>query len=231
MRYIAIFLVIANLSYFGWHLMFPTPPLPATTATPRPLLNQGLVLLSEFQAQAQALAAEEEAASDYCYVVGDFNTLADANEFRARLTALGFGTDLLSDVNPSTSQYQVYLAPAPSREAATLNLEQLSAQLATQAVQVDTYLITRGPLENAIALGVYAQLANAQRVQEVVSALGYVTEIAEIPQSSGPSQLVLVKPGFAPLDVAEWLDFAGDRPDLTYSENLCETIAQGVQFP
>ena len=127
--------------------------------------------------------------------------------------------------------YRVYLPPASNREIATITLDGLSERLVGENLQVETYLITRGLLENAVALGVFPVLEDALRIRDQVAGLGYLVEIEEIPQSTGALQLVLAKPDFTPLDVAEWLEFAGDRPDLTYSENLCETIAQGAQFP
>jgi len=170
MRYIVIFLIFANIAYFGWQLAFPAPPLPATVAAPRPLLNQGLVLLSEFNEQAAANASaqaiEQAAAARHCYLAGDFPSLDDANIFQQRLVAAGHRAQLNMAGEPLDPRYRVYLPPASSREIATITLDGLSERLASQGLQIETYVITRGPLENAIALGVISRHEVAASVRD-----------------------------------------------------------------
>lgn len=231
MRYIVVTLLIVNLAYFSWHLYFPTIALPADSTISRPLLNQGLVLLSEFNEQAAEIGVVEAAPSKLCYLVGDFNSIDEADNFIDHVEIRGYLAELNPEGENSPPQYRAYLPPATNRELATITLDRLRGQLADQNLQVETYLITRGSLENAVALGVYSEIAETLRISSQLAGLGYNVEVEEIPMTSGPYQLVLAKVGFGALDIAEWLEFAGDRPDLTYSENLCEVIAQGVQFP
>lgn len=231
MRYIVMFLIVANLGYFGWQIYFPSESFPAVAAEPRPLLKQGLLLLHEFNTQSANLAQAQTHAARPCYLVGDFNGIDDVNSFLQRIAAIGYRAELHLAGEVLPPSYRVYLPPASNREIATITLDGLSERLVVENLQVETYLITRGLLENAVALGVFPVLEDALRIRDQVAGLGYLVEIEEIPQSTGALQIVLAKPDFTPLDVAEWLEFAGDRPDLTYSENLCETIAQGAQFP
>ena len=231
MRYIVVTLLIVNLAYFSWHLYFPSIALPADSAISRPLLNQGLVLLSEFNEQAPEIGVVEAAPSKLCYLVGDFNSIDEANNFINHVEIRGYLAELNPEGENSPPQYRAYLSPATNRELATITLDRLRGQLAAQSLQVETYLITRGSLENAVALGVYSEMAETVRISSQLAGLGYNVKVEEIPMTSGPYQLVLAKVDFSTLDIAEWLEFAGDRPDLTYSENLCEVIAQGIQFP
>lgn len=230
MRYIVIFLLVTNLGYFGWQLYSPMPPLPADEAAPRPLLNQGLILLREFNQQSEALE-EGALTARVCHLVGDFSSVDDANSFLNLIESMAYLGELHLAGEPLPPLYRVYLPPASSREIATITLDGLSERLSRESLQVETYLITRGLLENAVALGVFSELESAREVRDQVTGLGYAVEIEEIPRSTGAPQLVMAKVDFTPLDIAEWLEFAGDRPDLSYSEILCETIAQGVQFP
>ena len=71
----------------------------------------------------------------------------------------------------------------------------------------------------------------ADLVQTQVSELGFRSEIEEIPRSNGEIQVVLRPPNSDQVDTAEWLELSDDRPNLTRTENLCETIAQASQFP
>ncbi|MGI9249799.1 MAG: hypothetical protein ACR2PR_01185 [Pseudohongiellaceae bacterium] len=53
MRYIVVFLVIFNVAYLGWSY-FSAPPEPQQPPDPaRPLLNTGLMLVSEYQAEQE----------------------------------------------------------------------------------------------------------------------------------------------------------------------------------
>ena len=56
MRYIVVFLLIANLSYLGWIYASRQQPVGVAPAPPQPLLNTGLTLLREYEAGASAAA-------------------------------------------------------------------------------------------------------------------------------------------------------------------------------
>ena len=98
-------------------------------------------------------------------------------------------------------------------------------------MEIETYLITRGLLENGIALGVFSEQASAQNTQSRVLQLGYPAEIEEIPRSTGEIRVQLQVLEQEALENPAWLELTGDRTGLSIVENLCETIAQGTQFP
>jgi hypothetical protein len=132
---------------------------------------------------------------------------------------------------PLDPQYRVYIVPASSRNVATITLDGVSERLAAADLQVETYLITRGLLENGIGLGVFAAEDGAVAVMGQVTELGYDVEIEEIPRSEGEIQVWLRPPDSGQVGDSKWLDLSADRPYLTRTENLCETIAQATQFP
>lgn len=225
MRYIAIFLLLANVGYFAW-LRYDDTPLPAPiSSTPRPLLNSGLTLVSEFQEELALRPALS------CFTIGQFNAIDDASSFIAELGQIVFQADISLQGEPLSSQYRVFLPPASSRGIATITLDSVSESISAAELEIETYLITRGTLENGIALGVFGEQQTAELTQNRVIELGFAAEIEEIPRSTGE---ILVRLQVLQDDVSEnpaWLDLAVDRPDLTIAENLCETIAQGTQFP
>lgn len=225
MRYIAIFLVLANIGYFGWARFVADPVTLPEPNAPRPLLNSGITLISEFQEQQAAQPGLS------CFTVASFASTDDANSFIAELGATANDARLSLSGDPLSSQYRVYLPPASSRGIATITLDGLSESLALSQLQVESYLITRGPLENGIALGVYSERESAEDTQIAVQGLGYAPQIEEIPRSTGEIQVQLQILELDALENPVWLDLAADRPDLTITENLCETIAQGSQFP
>lgn len=225
MRYIAIFLLLANIGYFAW-VRFGAQPQPLSPPqAPRPLLNTGLTLVSEFQEQ---LAARPQLR---CFTVASFDTNDDASSFIAQFAEIAFDARLHLTGEPLSSQYRVFLPPASSRGIATITLDSLSDSLLEAQMQIETYLITRGPLENGIALGVFGERDNAEAALAAVQSLGFAPQIEEIARSSGEIQVRLQMLEQDVSENPEWLDLTLDRPDLTITENVCETIAQGTQFP
>lgn len=229
MRYIALFLLLLNLVYFGWNLSRPAPE-PVVEPQSRPLLNTGLTLLSEFEADSELQARLNALASRQCSGVSGLSTLDEANEFMAQARAAGLEAALELQGEALESQYRLYLPPASSRSIATITLDGLAERLQQAELEIDSYLITRGLLENAIALGVYEDLSRAQDVRASVAALGYAPEIEEIPRSTGEIRVWLRHPEAERVTEAEWLDLTAERPDLSRSENLCETLVQAPQF-
>ena len=119
----------------------------------------------------------------------------------------------------------------PNRSLATRKLDSVSAAVEAAQLQVETYLITRGPLSEGVGLGVFIDAEEAGLVQSQLSELGYMPEIEEIPRSMGEIQVLLRSLNSNQVEGPEWLELSDDRPDLTLTENLCETIAQASQFP
>jgi hypothetical protein len=230
MRYIVISLLLANFAYFGWNQYYQTPPTAVPVTENLPLLNTGLMLVSEFEAQQQELTAPIQA--PVCSIIANFPSVDDAYGFIARFRDAEFGALLNLTGEALPSQFRVYIPPLSSRTlATTITLEGLSAAITDAGLQVETYLITRGSLTNGIALGVFAQRDSAEIVISQLETLGYSAEIQEIPLSTGDIQVLLRHPVPSAINEAQWLDLSSDRPYLTVTENLCETIAQGLQFP
>lgn len=225
MRYIAIFLLLANIGYFAWVRYAAEPVASPIPAAPRPLLNSGLTLVSEYEAQLAARPALS------CFTLGSFNSTDDASSFIAELGDVIYASDVHLTGESLSSQYRVYLPPASSRGIATITLDSLSESLVAAELEIESYLITRGIFENGIALGVYAELDDAQAARNAVQGLGYAPQIEEIPRSTGEIQVQLQLQERYLSENPRWLELAAYRPDLTITENLCETIAQGSQFP
>ena len=230
MRYIAIFLLVANIGYFIW-AQTRTPQEELIAREPRDLLNTGLMLVSEFKEQAVAVALENAEDLTKCSFINGFSTVVDANGFILMAQERNLGALLNITGDPLPSQYRVFLPPAGNRFLATRVLDEVSEAISNAQLEVESYLITRGPLTEGVGLGVFTDKLAADLVQTQVSELGFRSEIEEIPRSNGEIQVVLRPPNSDQVDTAEWLELSDDRPNLTRTENLCETIAQASQFP
>ena len=225
MRYIAIFLLVANIGYFSWVRYAAKPIVPRVISAPRPLLNSGLTLISEYEAQLAAQPALN------CFTIGDFSTMDDASSFIAEMGEAAFASNVVLSGDPLSLQYRVFLPPASSRGIATIALDALSDGLIAADIESEIYLITGGMLENGIALGVFSELGDAQALRYEVQGLGYAPQIEEIPRSTDEIQVQLQVLEQFVLENLAWLDLTAGRPNLIITENLCETIAQGTQFP
>ena len=101
----------------------------------------------------------------------------------------------------------------------------------TKDILIESGLITDGSMENGIAFGVFDTQNEAFIVQSQLARLGYA---ADVEQASGvdPVIRVLVRVENSPAFEAQiWPQMQLERPYLDRTENLCETIAQGGQFP
>ena len=225
MRYIAIFLLLANIGYFSWvrysaqRISAPVPN------TPRLLFNSGLTLISEYELQSAVQPALT------CFTIQSFSTIDDASSLIAAMGEAIFSSTVRLSGDPLSSQYRVFIPPASSRGIATITLNGLREGLIAAEMEMESDLITRGMLENGIALGVFSQQGDAQAARNGVQQLGYAPEIEEIPRSTGAIQVQLQVLERYVLENPAWLDLVASRLNLTITENVCETIAQGSQFP
>ncbi len=225
MRYIVIFLLLANIGYFSWVRFGAQPITPPVPTNPRPLLNSGLTLVSEYEAQLEAQPTLN------CFTIGNFRSNDDASSLIAELSEAVFSAAVSLSGDPLSSQYRLFIPPASSRGIATITLDSLSNSLSAAEMEIEIYLITRGMLENGIALGVFSEFSDAEAARSAVQGLGYAPEIEEIPRSTGVIRVQLQLLERYVLENPAWPELMADWPDLTITENLCETIAQGSQFP
>jgi hypothetical protein len=231
MRYIAVFLLLANLGYLGWNLLYPPEPRESVLTQPvRPLLNTGIVTLTEFRNDAELQAELNARAEQLCSLVAGFQTIEEAEVFLSDARSRGYtgALDLQGEMLPS--HFQLYLPPASSRAIATIALDGLGERLAEANLSIESYLITRGALENAVALGIYEDEESARAVSGQLEGLGFEPVMAEIRRTSGEIGVWLRPSSETRINESEWLDLSTERPNLTRSENLCETLVQAPQF-
>jgi hypothetical protein len=222
-RYIAIFLLLANVGYFAWNYKYPRPQLMAEE--PRALLNTGLTLLSEYEAQGDELALDSVR---QCSIVSGFRDRSQAEAFMTTARARNLLAYL--EAEAPQAEFRVYLPPTPSRDIAAAILDDLSERLMGEDLGLDVYLITRGELENAIALGLFGSREQAEAAQDQVAGLGYGPQIEEIPLGETRIRVFLRPVESERIIESEWLDLSAETEGLTRLENLCEGLVQAPQF-
>lgn len=196
LRGLVVLLVCLNLGVGAWWLAQPAPqPLPP------PPIDAGvgsLVLLGEVETPPSADAAEVGAVPvpmpdvAGCLTIGPFATPA---ELRAAMAALTPGVARIQFREVAATQlrgYRVYLPASGSREAALA----AARQLATRGVR-DYYVVTAGDQENTVSLGLFRDLANAEKRRDELAAQGF-TAVLE-PRTEDAAQWwidLAAEPGF-----------------------------------
>ena len=179
-RILFLILLAANIGVAAWLFVAPQP------APPRPpSVEPGvapLVLLAEREDATLAAAAElaaapesaEDSASDRCLSIGPFPTQSD---MRRALNVLTPSVKRIQFREATTQQsrgWSVFL-PAPATREEALSV---ARQLNSRGVR-DFYVVTAGPQQNTISLGLFRERNNAERRRMEISALGFAPAITE----------------------------------------------------
>lgn len=214
LRAVMIWLVCLNLGAGLWWWLHATDaPMPA----PEPLPGVArLVLLSELPA-ATITPSKPSSANVRCLSIGPFTTQDALRSAMRRLTPQAERIQLRELPGTELLGYRVYLPPAPSRRDAVT----LAAQLRSRGVR-DYYLVTAGPQKNAIALGLYRDLASAEQRRAELKRLGVTAVLEARSQALTNAWIDLV----IAADI-DWRALLDANPNLQEQPMAC----QGVTAP
>lgn len=171
MRWIFFSLVLANLALLGYFTLQPNET-PVPTG-PQKVHEQGkkLILLSE-AADPQVMMQETQVVASEsagCYQLGPFMSLGAYNQAQARAAALGLEFREVFKARQNTTKPLEYWVHVPSRPTQA-EARKLLAELKQR--KVDSFLITKGDMANAISLGLFRNKASAERISQLVKDLG-----------------------------------------------------------
>jgi len=234
-RNIVILLLLSNVAYFFWSQFKSKPEDFTTVQSPTSPGENTLVLLSELN--SAPLAAEtnnvesDPRPSTVCFSIGDFLDVSDANQFRDFVGAEGFESTLNLTQYLERSSYRVYLPSFSSLGIAAISLEAIKDALVAAGLTLESSLITEGSLENGIAFGLFNTQDEAVNIQVQLAGLGYVADIDQVFQADSIFRVLVRASNSSPFELQIWPKIQIERPYLNSTENLCETIAQGAQFP
>ena len=98
-------------------------------------------------------------------------------------------------------------------------------------LSLESGLITDGSMENGVAFGLFGTQYEAVVVQSQLAELGYIADIDQIYGVDTVIRVLVRAENPSTFEAQIWLQMQIERPYLDRTENLCETIAQGGQFP
>ncbi|ALO47104.1 hypothetical protein [Pseudohongiella spirulinae] len=212
MRRAIVCLVAINLLVLLWHVIRP----PSVVTGRVQEAGDELLLLAEMEAAQLKLR-------DRCWLAGPLapGYRADMDEVWPVIDA---GRWLIVERNgDQQSLHRVYIAP-PESVPAGVFLTQLNDAIRDASYNIDSYLVAEGVLAGNVSLGLFADMANAERVHAQLEVLGYEPVIAAESRSVAYEWLQI---WYQDLEVRarQLLLERFDAMALAITENLCETIA------
>jgi hypothetical protein len=222
MRWILITLLLLNITLFAWFWRAAPADLEIAESG-NGESSMSLVLLSEEADVSPRVVPQilsDIETTLVCYEVGPFIDSSDAEQFRLS-HGISFDNVLENRQVQTRTDYRVYLPPYSSREAAGRALEELRAALLANKLDIDTLVITRGDMENGIALGLFSEQRNALNVERQLAQLGYVVSILEEPRFQEQLWISLRERMESAKLMAQWPIMQQQRPYLQRLEKLC----------
>ena len=156
---------------------------------------------------------------EVCWMIGPFKEEITGKQVIGRLAAMDISLSLTSLEVAGAPDYWVHLEPQVSRKAAIKLLREL------QTKNIDSFLITKGELENGISLGFFTRSSLAQQVYEERLKQGYTAKIKEVPRTLTQIWAVFNTGEYGKFSDELWEKIKGVNKGLERRKNYCDTIA------
>lgn len=232
MRWALLFLVAANVMLFTW-FQFNGDPEGGPDENLQGLPSRGegiasLELLSETEAaasgiegQATAEVSPEPAArqAPMCWMLGPMPEEVTAKQVLMRFENQAVPAELRVIEEIIGLDYLLYMGPFASRAESLAKLNEL------QGAGVDSFLITRGSLAEAISLGLYSRRSKAEIARDSFGEQGYAAQIRENERTGTQQWLVIPMASAEKLDIPFWNELDMDFNGLERKQNWCAAIA------
>lgn len=224
MKWIFYSLLLVNIGYLSYQLLWPRESIPAVGSTFAESENR-ILLLSERTGVSvreqevtdvleNPMTVEKGSQNQICRGLGPFQDILSAQDIAERLNASGFPIDMRAvDVPADGADYRVVMPPLPSLQDAFRRLRELKSR------GIDSYVIAEGPDTQGISLGVFSSEVAARNQQEDLLAEGYETEIRVIDRVVRGFWLFAVEPRPFPPDILDEVSTA--YSDVNVAETAC----------
>lgn len=159
-----------------------------------------------------------------CFVVGPLASIAVANNLGSQMKIQGLPVESMWREVENGADFWVYLSPLPSNRAAARLLQELSAN------DIDSFLVSEGELEGAIALNVFSDEREAKILQRRMERLGYEAKIHQMGRWAREYWLLSERVPSG----AEWQAIAAVAEDNEIPQKMsrrsCKTVASAMRF-
>ncbi len=175
-RMLTLALLIVNVGLLFWFVLWPRGE-PAATERELPPLDPGLPhleLVAEVTDAERSLAGGEQ-----CFSIGPLPSRDAQERAEERLRPFAITFRSRQTVADSELGWTVYLPAASRAEAVSLTRELV------ERGEEDFFVITTGPLENMVSVGLFESVTNARARQHRMEQLGFEARM-EVRRESVP---------------------------------------------
>lgn len=234
MRWLFAVLMICNLGYFAYQLLFlyPEKEVVAVDVGVQRVQGESIKLLSEAISDGSAKRKEllvaggngsrAQIQTSLCTQIGSFRARDTAAQVHQRLMAASIGSEIRQVKVPTAPDYWVYIPPLASRSAALRKLKEL------QARKIDSFIITEGELTNGISLGLFTRENLAVQLRDKQLANGYNVKMKELSRYRFEYWVEIRKEDRELLSDALWSSIHERYGFAEKHDNLCDS---GVASP
>jgi len=177
--------------------------------SPLPPLDDNLPRL---ELVAELSQAQVDETAERCYTIGPLPTLLAQQRAEDRLRAFASAQRSRQTTADSDRGWWVYL-PAGNRAEAT----SLSRELAQRGVE-DYYVVTSGPMENSVSVGLYESIENARARQTRIRGMGFNAQL-EVRRESIPQFWIDYR--ISPEERSPWRFIVRASPGAQHREIPC----------
>ncbi|MEX0739015.1 MAG: hypothetical protein WD071_06720 [Pseudohongiella sp.] len=219
MRTLLLALLMLNVLYALWSVLRPLP-LPAGSAA-QARVGDSLVLLGELDHSPVLLA---EQAPELCVALGPFASEAELQAFAA--VHLPDQTWRVAvDQQSILPMYRVYVPPPDAGLQGSAWLASVREDIVSANLDIDSYLVVGGDLDDAVSLGLFAEQRNARNVYDQIEGLGMAVRMQT--ESRAQNLYSIVMAGDEGSDFIQEIVAAlqATSANASITEKLCEMIA------
>lgn len=239
MRWIVIILLMCNGIYFLWQFYLVPSEVGRKVSTSQQFdLGESLQLISEVAVDDSIVKnkkpLENQSPEDslppeppepaVCLMIGPFKEEVSGKQVLTRLAALDIHPTMEALSTPGKPGYWVHIPPQSSRKVAIKLLREL------QSKNIDSFLITKGELENGISLGIFTKLGSAEQVSSKRGGQGYDVKIFTMANSRTQLWAVFDDQQTAKFSDALWEIIREGNTGLQRRKNFCDKIAPSDNF-
>jgi hypothetical protein len=253
LRWVVLILLLGNGIYFAWQ-RYLAPPQSGVEVAVVDAQGARVVLLSESTGAAPAVkraaptvasssintpasdsspsatqslmagAPPEAPSAPICHMIGPFHERISARQVRDRLLAAPFKVDLYQVNVPAKPVFWVYLGPMRSRQEAQDQHRQLLSK------NIESFIITEGPLLNGVSLGFFTREESAQALLRQRREQGYEAKLREVARTNPEMWVVFGDGEFSRFDDAQWEKVRAGTDGIEVRKSLCDVVASAEKL-
>ncbi len=180
LRSICLLLITANIVLVFWQFWRPIE-----TQYAKPAADPDSPSLILHQEYLQLENAKQRLAANACWILGPFSSEKQMQEAWQSLEYIALDMQSSKNIKVTPEGYQVSIPPSINETEARILLESMLASGIDSA-----RLISDGSSKNALTLGIFSSLIDAQKKQKLAQALGFEAILTSVQSEKTQWQIV-----------------------------------------